>query len=208
MLEARLPYTPASLARAETVSSAFTRYGALVGTLAYMSPEQWLSETVDVRSDIWAAGIILYQLVVGRHPLPSLRGKQFAVVANLEEPMPSAHDAPVDIDPALADVIDTCLVKDKHGRMASAEALLEALYRRMSAWGPKSGSIDDGDCRPTNVYCLVERREAYRVRLKPPARDRQARGFYHYFVAMALFARDLVPLAVSLLVLTWLILHH
>jgi serine/threonine protein kinase len=50
-------------------------HGALVGTLPYMSPEQWRSDTVDPRSDLWAVGILLYRMVVGRHPLAPLGGK-------------------------------------------------------------------------------------------------------------------------------------
>jgi serine/threonine protein kinase len=104
-----------------------THDGALVGTLPYMSPEQWGADTVDHRSDLWAAGIMLYQMVVGRHPLAPLGGRQLSVTAVLDQPMPSAHNAGVDMPPELADAIDSCLRKRKAQRMPSAQKLLAAL---------------------------------------------------------------------------------
>jgi serine/threonine protein kinase len=46
-----------------------TEQGALLGTLPYMSPEQWGADQVDERTDIWAAGIMLYEMLAGKHPL-------------------------------------------------------------------------------------------------------------------------------------------
>ena len=105
-----------------------TRHGAIIGTLPYMSPEQWGVDKIDFRSDLWAVGIMLYQMVVGKHPLAPLRGEQLMVTAILEQPMPSAHDARGDMPPELADVIDGCLKKRKKERFQSADELLAALH--------------------------------------------------------------------------------
>jgi serine/threonine protein kinase len=107
--------------------SHLTNHGTLVGTLPYMSPEQWGADTVDPRSDLWAVGILLYRMVVGRHPLAPLSGKQLMITGALDQPMPSAHNAGVDMPLELADVIDFCLKKRKAERMSSAEKLLAAL---------------------------------------------------------------------------------
>jgi tRNA A-37 threonylcarbamoyl transferase component Bud32 len=104
-----------------------TRQGMLVGTLPYMSPEQWGANAVDHRTDIWAMGILLYRMVVGRHPLAPLDGHQLMVTAVLEQPMPSARNAGVDMPLALADIIDHCLKKRRDERMPSAAKLLTAL---------------------------------------------------------------------------------
>jgi serine/threonine protein kinase len=106
---------------------ALTLHGVLVGTVPYMSPEQWGADIVDHRTDLWAVGIMLYRMVVGRHPLAPLDGRQLRVTAVLEQPMPSAHDASADMPPELADVIDACLKKRKAERIPSAEQLLDAL---------------------------------------------------------------------------------
>ena len=113
-----------------------TRSGALVGTVPYMSPEQWGADTVDHRTDLWAVGIMLYRMVVGRHPLAPLGGQQLMITALLDQPMPSAHNAGVDMPPELADIIDSCLKKRKAERMPSAKKLLAALERLLPGRRP------------------------------------------------------------------------
>jgi serine/threonine protein kinase len=67
-----------------------TRAGAIIGTLPYMSPEQLGTDVVDHRSDLWAIGIILYEVLAGKHPLdPLTEGKLFGAAATVDEPMPS-----------------------------------------------------------------------------------------------------------------------
>jgi serine/threonine protein kinase len=104
-----------------------TGHGMLVGTLPYMSPEQWGAGAIDHRTDLWAVGVMLYRMVVGRHPLAPLGGQQLMVTAVLEQPMPSAHNAGVDMPLELADIIDRCLEKRKDRRIPSATKLLELL---------------------------------------------------------------------------------
>ncbi|WP_428268364.1 protein kinase domain-containing protein [Haliangium sp.] len=108
-------------------NSEITRHGVLVGTAAYMSPEQWNGGAVDHRTDIWAAGIILYKMVAGKHPLAPLRGRRLAVTSMLDQPMPSVRADCPDLPDELAAIIDRCLIKDKAGRIPSARALLDAL---------------------------------------------------------------------------------
>ncbi|MCG8424784.1 MAG: protein kinase [Proteobacteria bacterium] len=104
-----------------------TRAGAIMGTLAYMSPEQWGIGEVDAQTDIWAVGILLFRMIAGQHPLAPLRGWELAVTANLDQPMPSVRTVAPDVSDELADIIDRCLFKEKRYRMASAEALVNAL---------------------------------------------------------------------------------
>jgi serine/threonine protein kinase len=104
-----------------------TRSGMLMGTLPYMSPEQWRGEAIDGRTDIWAMGILLYRMVLGEHPLEPLSFDVLRATSVLDQPMPSARDAGVDIEARLADLIDHCLKKRKEERMPTAAALLEAL---------------------------------------------------------------------------------
>jgi serine/threonine protein kinase len=117
----------AAVTASSLLPAELTLDGALVGTVPYMSPEQWGADTVDHRTDIWAVGIMLYRMVVGRHPLAPLDGRQLMVTAVLEQPMPSAHNAGADMPPELADIIDACLKKRKAERMPSAKKLLAAL---------------------------------------------------------------------------------
>ncbi|MDI1434584.1 protein kinase [Polyangium sorediatum] len=106
--------------------SGLTEDGALLGTLPYMSPEQWRAEDIDARSDIWAVGIILFELCTGAHPLAPANLFQLSQVEILDIPMPSVSDKRADVGP-LGAVIDRCLKKHKEERFSSAEELLAAL---------------------------------------------------------------------------------
>jgi len=83
-----------------------TRDGGLVGTPAYMSPEQLAGRTVDARSDIYSAGVVLAEMVGGGHPLSS----------------PAAQ-----LPTSLAPIVQRCLQHSPTGRFASATELLRAL---------------------------------------------------------------------------------
>jgi len=103
-----------------------TQEGALVGTLPYMSPEQLRAEDIDARSDLWAVGIILYELVVGAHPSSHRSRFEFLEIGISEEPMPSVRDKRPDVG-ELGAIIDQCLHKPRDQRYRSAEELLAAL---------------------------------------------------------------------------------
>ena len=103
-----------------------TRQGALMGTLPYMSPEQWLGMDIDPQTDIWAAGVILHELVTGSHPLAPAGMAQLLGVRDLELPMPSVHGRRPDVGP-LGAIIDRCLEKRKSERVGSARELLAEL---------------------------------------------------------------------------------
>jgi eukaryotic-like serine/threonine-protein kinase len=105
-----------------------TGHGATIGTPPYMSPEQWRgTSSVDHQTDLWAIGIILFEMVAGHHPLAPLDGWELMITGDLKEPMPGVRAACPGIPDELADVIDRCLQKSKAQRFPSAKALLDAL---------------------------------------------------------------------------------
>jgi serine/threonine protein kinase len=113
--------------RAHGQVDGLTSAGVLVGTLPYMSPEQRNLDEIDHRTDVWAVGLMLYELLAGRHPLAPLTREKLLLVGLLDEPMPSMRDAGVDVPDALVRIVDHCLAKSKQDRMPSAQALLDAL---------------------------------------------------------------------------------
>ncbi len=100
--------------------------GWVVGTLPYMSPEQWGAGEVDHQSDLWAMGIMFWQALTGAHPIGSSSpDKLHAQLTDLATPMPSI--AARGVAPALAAIVDRCLAKNKAERYQSATELLEDL---------------------------------------------------------------------------------
>ncbi|MCP4448148.1 MAG: protein kinase [Myxococcales bacterium] len=105
-----------------------TKHGMILGTMAYMSPEQWgINVGIDHRSDIWAVGILMFRMLVGKHPLSPLRGEQLLVTTILDTPMPRLAEKAPHIPTAFAEVVDRCLMKHKDQRYKTASDLLRAL---------------------------------------------------------------------------------
>ncbi|UQA55189.1 protein kinase domain-containing protein [Polyangium aurulentum] len=119
-----------------------TEEGALLGTLPYMSPEQWLAEDIDPRSDLWAVGIILFELCTGTHPLSPVSMFRLAQVQVFEDPMPSVLERRPDVGP-LGAIIDRCLRKPRGERFGSAEELLTALEALLPGRKALSPGEDD-----------------------------------------------------------------
>jgi hypothetical protein len=132
----------ASPSRASAFSWICSGEGAVLGTLPYMSPEQWRSEAIDPRSDLWTVGIILYELVVGAHPLAPLSMFGLAQIGDVDVPMPSVRDKRPDLG-ALGAVIDRCLQKRKAERFGSAEELSAALESLLSGRKAKELGEDE-----------------------------------------------------------------
>ncbi|WP_233560989.1 serine/threonine-protein kinase, partial [Sorangium cellulosum] len=101
------------------------RRGA-VGTPRYMAPEQLLGRDVDGRTDLWAVGVILVELLTGEHPLEPFSLARLPEIVNLELPMPSQSERRPELG-ALGALIDRCLKKRKAERIGSARELLAEL---------------------------------------------------------------------------------
>ena len=99
---------------------------ARVGTLAYMSPEQMTHGTVDHRTDLWSAGIMLFELVAGVRPGPAAGTPTATASAQTGPALPSASERMPELG-VLAGVIDRCLIANPADRTASAQVLLAEL---------------------------------------------------------------------------------
>jgi len=114
-----------------TFSPRITQSGILIGTPTYLSPEACRGETVDSRADIWAFGVLLYEMVTGEVPfdgssLPDL------LIAIAAQPVPSIETLRPDCDPYLAALIYSLLVRDPKARIGTIRqvaAQLEAIQR-------------------------------------------------------------------------------
>ncbi|WP_437297808.1 nSTAND1 domain-containing NTPase [Sorangium sp. So ce426] len=102
------------------------RKSAIVGTPGYMSPEQLQGSDVDCRTDLWAVGILLYELLTGEHPLHPFSYARLSAVVDVDVPMPSLSGRRPDVG-ALGALVDRCLKKRKAERIGSARELLAEL---------------------------------------------------------------------------------
>ncbi|WP_437579925.1 nSTAND1 domain-containing NTPase [Sorangium sp. So ce887] len=102
------------------------RKSAIVGTPGYMSPEQLLGSDVDCCTDLWAVGILLYELLTGEHPLHPFSSARLSTIVDVDVPMPSLSERRPDVG-ALGALVDRCLKKRKAERIGSARELLAEL---------------------------------------------------------------------------------
>ena len=112
-----------------TDSSQITESGLLVGTLNYLSPEGCDGHPLDERADIWAFGVVLFEMLIGERPF---NGETASAVlaAIVTQPTPDLNQYRSDIPPPLADVVYRMLLKDREQRLPSVRlvgAELEAI---------------------------------------------------------------------------------
>ncbi len=111
---------------AHLVASELTRSETIMGTANYMSPEQVRGERVDRRTDIFAAGVVLYELLSGRK---AFEGNSFAntLFKVLEVSPPSLHELDPKLPPKLVAVVERAIAKRREDRHQTAAELLEDL---------------------------------------------------------------------------------
>jgi len=119
------PETPAAQnEQSSTASDVISRSGTIVGTLAYMSPEQARGSKVDHRTDIWAFGVVLYEMLAGRRAFSGPSSSD--VMAAVLKEDPNWNALPQDTPPSISRLLRRCLAKDPRERLhAIADARLE-----------------------------------------------------------------------------------
>jgi serine/threonine-protein kinase len=117
---------------AKSRDQSLTATGVLLGTVSYMSPEQLAGAAVDARADLWALGVVLYEMLTGHLPFPG--DQDFAVaqaILHAEPAFPSAHGA--DLSPLVEELVLTLLRKDPSRRYDTATEMLQRLARASMA---------------------------------------------------------------------------
>ena len=105
--------SPAQIAGADSTRLVLkTEGGVVVGTAAYMSPEQARGQEVDARTDIWSSGVLLYEMVAGRSPFAAPSGSEVLAAILDRDPAPLARFEP-DTPAELQRIVTKCLRKER-----------------------------------------------------------------------------------------------
>ena len=111
---------------ARVMDSSLTKTGSVMGTPAYMSPEQVNGHKVDGRSDIFSLGVILYELLTGKKPFrgDSMPSLMFAIMRE-EPPQPSTVET--GISPVWDPILEKALAKNRDERYATVKEFVPAV---------------------------------------------------------------------------------
>ena len=143
-----------------TITTPATLAGMILGTAAYMSPEQARGQNVDTRTDIWAFGCVLFEMFTGQRAFPGHDVTD--TLAAIVRAEPDWSRLPADVPPQLRTHIERCLRKDRRQRLQAigdARIDLEAL------------AVDTGRAeRPTSAAREHRRRVSLRAALAAGAR--------------------------------------
>src|SRR4029079_9659312 len=138
-------------ADAATITSpvTITSGGMVLGTAAYMSPEQARGHTVDARTDLWAFGCVLFEMLTGTRAFPGDTVTDILAAVVKEEPR--WHDLPAATPAVIRRLLRRCLTKDRKRRLASAaDARLDI-----------EEALDPGRTDPTSTAPSTSRRSPW-----------------------------------------------
>jgi len=119
-----------------------TATGRVLGTTDYVSPEQAMGEDVDERSDVYALGVVLYEMVTG--DVPYHAETQVAVaMKHVNEPIPDVFERRPDVSAAVAAVVDRATAKDPAERYGSIAEMVRELEATLEVEAARGGSSDE-----------------------------------------------------------------
>ncbi|HEU4733142.1 MAG TPA: alpha/beta fold hydrolase [Kofleriaceae bacterium] len=179
-------------ARGPGAAGSLTATGALMGTPLYMAPELWRGEPATVQSDVYALGLLLYELLVGRLPHEGLRAAELADLVQTHDPAPIRSLCPT-VPQVLADVVDRAIRRRREERFQSAQDMRDALEAIQSVYypfgnpfsGPSGGAAEPAACA-TSGSALAGTDDALQItasftRIAPRADEFCARVYERLF---------------------------
>ncbi|HJU69317.1 MAG TPA: serine/threonine-protein kinase, partial [Gemmatimonadaceae bacterium] len=144
-----------SAARDDAGVAPLTAVGTSLGTPAYMAPEQAVGDHVDHRADLYAWGMMAYELLAGAHPFAEKTTQRQLVAAQVAETPPPLGEREPGLPNGLTALVMACLAKDPSDRPADASAVLAAL-----ATVSLGGGASLGASRRAVLLSLTRRRRA------------------------------------------------
>src|SRR5262245_21715980 len=136
---------PAGLTHSPTLTFAATQAGVILGTAAYLSPEQARGRPADQRSDVWAFGCVLFEMLTGKRVFD---GEDLTdIIAAVVRADPDWTSLPPDTPPGLRKILEGCLQKDRKARIPDMAVVRYLMADADRASGPASRSSAPGPRR-------------------------------------------------------------
>ncbi|HEU0086322.1 MAG TPA: Stk1 family PASTA domain-containing Ser/Thr kinase [Pseudonocardiaceae bacterium] len=165
------------IARALADGQGVTQTAAVIGTAQYLSPEQARGELVDARSDVYAAGCVLYELITGEPPFTGDSPVAVAYQHVREDPIPPSHHNP-GVSAALDAVVLKAMSKNPANRYQSAADMRADMIRVLAGQRPMAPMVMTDadrtsmlDAGPTHVFTPTRRRMEPAGRADPDQRS-------------------------------------
>jgi serine/threonine protein kinase len=148
---------------------------SIVGTPAYVAPEQVMGERPDPRTDIYALGVVLFEMLVGDVPFQG-DTPMVVIFQHVNDPLPDARDARPDLPDAVVDVITQATEKDPNNRFGSTLDMADALEQAVrgispaqAASKPDKVSFTGSAFKPDYIEKTAARQSSTRRATQPPA---------------------------------------
>jgi serine/threonine-protein kinase len=154
-------------------SSSMTQAGTVLGTPAYMSPEQFMGQVVDARTDIYSSGVLLYQLLTGERPFEGGMSAIMHKALNTDPPLPS--HITVTCPAAFDGVVRKAMAKRPEDRFQSAAEFLAALQGAAAGRALPGAVEETADEAEATMVSAGPRRAPAAGTAAPAARQRPLR---------------------------------
>jgi len=134
--------------------SQFTQAGARFGTTDYMSPEQLKGEKVDRRTDIWSLGVVLYEMLAGRHPFQADHEQAVVYLILNQDPEDVARYR-TDVPAGLISVLEKSLAKEREDRYEDLVSMIEDLKKVLGRGEIESSKFEIPAPRPSQSIAVM-----------------------------------------------------
>jgi serine/threonine protein kinase/pimeloyl-ACP methyl ester carboxylesterase/hemoglobin-like flavoprotein len=183
-------------ARGSGAEGSLTATGAFLGTPLYMAPELWRGEPATVQSDVYALGLLLYELLSGHLPHEGLRSAELAEAVQTRDPRPIRTLCPM-VPQALTDVVDRAIQRQREARFQSAQEVRDVLEDIRSLYQPFGESLGALTDASLTAAPLAQGGDALQItasfaRIAPRA-DEFCAGIYERLFASHPVLRPLFP---------------